>query len=1245
MKIKAEKAPTPSPPNNININCLIVNRHKVMKKLRECYVFWHNKSLLKLLRVMRLGIFLLLCSTFTLSANCFSQDKPISLNLENSTMVDIIKAIRGASGYRFLYNVDELNKLERRDFRVDNAQLDQVMEVLLAGTNLTYEVENNVIMIRPGNAPQVPEVVTLKGVVKDEAGVPLPGVAVMIKGTTLGTATDIDGNFTFKAPKTPGMVLSFSFVGMEPQEIVYKGQESFAVTMVEVATQIEEVIVTGYQKIDRRLFTGAADVVKAEDLKSSGANDVARMLQGKAAGVQVQNVSGTFGAAPKMRVRGASSIFGDQKPLWVVDGIVLEDVVDVSADDLSSGDAATLISSAVAGLNTDDIESFQILKDASATALYGARAMNGVVVITTKRGKEGSVRVNYSGEFTVRMKPSYRNYNIMNSQEQMMAYKDMEEKGWLTYADVSRSDRGGVYRKMYDALDEYDPETGFVLPNTPEARAAYLQRFEKVNTDWFDELFKLSMQHSHSVSFTAGAERARYFASLSYFSDPGWTIADKVERYTANMNASFDINDYLTVSFLTSNSFRKQKAPGTLTRETDPVTGTVSRDFDLNPFSFALNASRAMRAYDENGDPEYYVMNYAPFNIFNELKNNYIDIDMLDTKFQAELAIKPRTGFDINFLGAVRYVKSSREHKITENSNQAEAYRAEYDATIREANKFLYDDPDTPGMPKISVLPQGGFYNRTDNRLLNYYFRGAVNYMKSINDLHVFNVMGGMEARSTDRRETFSNGYGIQYERGNVPYIDYRIIKQLLERSDQYFGLENAYDRFVAFFLTGSYSYAERYTINLTGRYDGSNKLGQSRASRWLPTWNVSGAWHLHNESFLAMSDIISLLSLRATYGLTASMGPATNAKAVFANEVTFRPTSAERENQIIISSLENSDLTWEKQYEFNVGMDLGVFNNRISLSADVYWRKCFDLIGIMRTMGIGGEPLKYANYADMKSNGVEFTLNTKNVQAGKFDWTSNLTFSFNQNEITNLRSEAGVMDLVSSTGYPKEGEAVRGIYAIPFMGLTGEGLPTYLNQDNEITTSDINFQERTKVDFLKYMGTADPKYTGGFDNTFKYGPLKLSVFLTYQFGSKIWLYPYFRYRYYDNESMPKEFADRWMVAGDEKKTTVPAFISTRQYEQDPNLNTAYSAYNYSTERVAKGDFIRLKEISLSYDLPQKWLKPLKLTNVSLRLAASNVCMLCSDKKLKGEDPEFARSGGVSLPVPKQFTFALKFGF
>ena len=212
-------------------------------------------------------------------------------------------------------------------------------------------------------------------------------------------------------------------------------------------------------------------------------------------------------------------------------------------------------------------------------------------------------------------------------------------------------------------------------------------------------------------------------------------------------------------------------------------------------------------------------------------------------------------------------------------------------------------------------------------------------------------------------------------------------------------------------------------------------------------------------------------------------------------------------------------------------------------------------------------------------------------------------------------------------------------------MGLDRAGLPTFINQANTLTTSDINFQERTNTEWLKNMGSIDPKYTGGMDNTFKLGPWKLAVFLTYQFGSKIWLYPYFKYRYYDNEAMPKEFADRWMVPGDEETTHIPAFISTLQYKQNPNLQTAYNAYNYSTERVAKGDFIRLKEISLSYDVPKKKLKNWKLSNLGLRLAASNLCLLYSDKKLKGEDPEFARSGGVSLPVPKQFTLSVKIGF
>ncbi|MCB6972443.1 MULTISPECIES: SusC/RagA family TonB-linked outer membrane protein [Butyricimonas] len=1217
-----------------------------MKK-NEGGISLFTKKLLKESSKARGKLFILLLGGILVTHPVLAQNKNVTLKMTKVNLEQVIWEIQKQTVYVFMYGAQDVKTVVNLNVDVKNRPALQVLDSCLKATNLTYTVNGNNVVIKKKEVAkqEPPKKVTIMGTVKDEHGEVLPGVAVVVKGTGTGAATDIDGNFKFEADRVSGMILQFSFVGMETQEIPYTGQKSLSIVMKDKSLQVDEVVVTGYQKIDRRLFTGSADIVKAADLAVAGSNDVGRMLQGKSSGVQIQNVSGSFGAAPKMRVRGASSIYGDQKPLWVVDGIVLEDVVDVSADDLASGDAATLISSSVAGVNSDDIENIQILKDASATALYGARAMNGVVVITTKRGSKGSMRVSYSGEFTMRVKPMYQEYNIMNSQQQMMFYRDLEEKGWLNYADVSRAAKGGVYRKMYDALDNYDPQVGFELQNTPEDRMRYLSKYEKVNTDWFGILFKNSIQQSHSVSFSVGSERSSFFASLSFFNDPGWTIGDNVSRYTANMNSSFDINKYLKFNFLTSHSYRKQRAPGTIGRETDPVNGSISRNFDLNPFSFALNTSRTMRPYDENGDPEYYVMNYAPFNIIQELKLNYLDIDMLDSKFQAEFEIRPLDGWDIKLLGAVRFVKSTREHKIKEGSNLAECYRADYDATVRGSNNFLYNDPSTPGLPAISVLPQGGFYNRTDNRLLNYYFRATTNYSGMIAERHMYNVMAGMEMRSTNRRETYSKGFGIQYDRGNVPFIDYRIIKQILERNDQYFGLENAYDRFVAMFLTGSFSWAGKYTLNLTGRYDGSNRMGQATSSRWLPTWNVSGAWNVKEESFMQNIDNISLLTLRATYGLTASMGPATNAKAVFMGDVSFRPTQAEKENQIVIHSLENSELTWEKQYELNLGADLGLWNNRVSVSTDVYFRNGFDLIGILRTMGIGGESLKYANYADMKSNGVELTINTKNMIRPKFSWTTNLTFAYNRNEITNLASNSQVMQLISPSGAPMEGKPVRGVYAIPFKGLNSQGLPTYLNQDHEVTVSDLNLQEVQKTDFLKYMGSADPKFTGGFDNSFKYGDFRLAVFFTYQFGSKIWLDPVFKYRYYDNEAIPNEFADRWMAAGDEKYTKIPAIISHRQYKNSPELELAYNAYNYSTERVAKGDFIRLKEVTLSYDIPKDWIKGWKIENLSFRVSASNLCILYADKKLKGQDPEFARSGGVALPVPRQFTLAVKLGF
>ena len=330
--------------------------------------------------------------------------------------------------------------------------------------------------------------------------------------------------------KEGGGKLQISYVGYKTQDVDIA--PDIRVKLEPDAQAVEAVVVTGMTKMDKRLFTGAADQLVADDVKLAGMADISRGLEGRSAGVSVQNVSGTFGTAPKIRVRGATSIYGSSKPLWVVDGVIMEDIVDIDADDLSSGDATTLIASAIAGLNAEDIESFNILKDGSATSIYGARAMAGVIVITTKRGRAGVSTINYTGEFTYRMIPSYRDFNIMNSQDQMSVYMDMQKKGWLNLAETITDSESGVFGKMYQMI------AAGQLQNDDASIGNYLRAAEFRNTNWFSELFNNNVMHTHSVSLTSGTDKSSYYASLSAMSDPGWTKTSKVERYTANINAT-----------------------------------------------------------------------------------------------------------------------------------------------------------------------------------------------------------------------------------------------------------------------------------------------------------------------------------------------------------------------------------------------------------------------------------------------------------------------------------------------------------------------------------------------------------------------------------------------------------------------------------------------------------------------------------------------------------------------------------
>ena len=1075
-------------------------------------------------------------------------------------------------------------------------------------------------------------------VVSQEDGEPIIGATVLVQGTKEGTVTDIDGHFTIAV--AAGKKLVISYVGMETQTVTAKN--GMTITLAPDDKTLQEVVVTGMQKVDKRLFTGASTKISADEAKIDGMADISRSLEGRAAGVSVQNVSGTFGTAPKIRVRGATSIYGNSKPLWVVDGVIMEDVTDVSADDLSSGDANTLISSAIAGLNSDDIETFDILKDGSATSIYGARAMAGVIVITTKKGRAGQARINYTGEYTMRLKPSYSTFNIMNSQDQMSIYQEMQQKGYLNYAEIANSASSGIYGKMYQLITQYDPVTGqYGLANTAEARADYLRQAEYRNTDWFDELFSTAIMHNHSVSISTGTDRAQTYASVSAMFDPGWTKQSKVQRYTANLNNTFNISDKVSFNMIANSSYRKQRAPGTLNSETDVVSGAVNRSFDINPYSYALNTSRAL-------DPtEYYTRNYAPFNILHELENNYIDLDVIDMRFQGELKYKPIKKVELGILAAYKFNQSTQNHKIMDDSNQAEAYRAAGTTTIRDNNPFMYTDPDDMFAQPVTVLPYGGIYNKTTHRMNAWDFRATAAYNDVYANDHIVNLYGGMEVNSINRTVDWFRGWGMQYSLGEIANYAYEVFKKGAEDNTDYFTLSNTHERRAAFFGTATYSYKGRYTINGTIRYEGSNKLGKSRSARWLPTWNVSGAWNAHEEAWFhdAFKNWLTHATFKASYSLTAESGPSwvTNSLPVIASYNPWRPSAGLRESGLEESDRANGDLTFEKKHELNLGFQLGFLDNRINFEFDWYRRNNYDLIGIVNTQ-MGGR--KYGNVASMKSNGVELSLNTTNIRTKDFTWTSNFIYSHTHNEVTKLENFQRVIDLVSGSGFALEGYPVRSLFSIPFKGLNNEGLPLFLDQDGNITSTGIYFQTRDpeQLKFLEYSGSVDPTDVGSFGNIFKYKGITLNVFITYSFGNVVRLDPVFKNEYNDLNSMPKEFANRWMIPGDEKYTNIPVIASQRQNRNDTDLSYAYNAYNYSTERIAKGDFIRMKEISLGYDFPKSITDALTLNNLSLKLQATNLFLIYADKKLNGQDPEFYNTGGVAVPLPKQFTLTLRVG-
>ena len=924
--------------------------------------------------------------------------------------------------------------------------------------------------------------------------------------------------------------------------------------------------------------------------------------------------------------RGQTSINQEVKPLWVLNGVILQDEIDLKPEDLVSEDAKLLIASAIPGLTAESIESFRVLKDASATAVYGPRAIAGVVEVVTKKGAAGTSSFTYTNESTFRLIPTYDQYNIMNSQEQMSVIQELMQGGHYEFQNVVTQKNKGIVGRMYELFYELDRQGNSRVLNTEAGRRAYLQEAERRNTNWFKQLFQTSVMQNHTLSFSSGNEKSTYYASLSLLSDPGWQKGNKLTQYATNLNANYNLSSKVRLGLITDLSYRDQ---------TTPIQ---------DGYNYALNHSRTLNAKD------YYTTNYAPYNIFNEMDNAYIDTDIATLRIQGQLSWKITPKIEAILMGAIRYQNNTQKTEYKENSNWVLSYRAMPNTTVRDNNTNLYKDPNDPFALPVVVLPKGGIREKIDKTSLANNLRATLSYKDTFAEgLHSIALFGGFEMDNAKNTNDLNRNYGLLYNAGNYASFSYLMFKKLQEEFRNYYTVADTENNNQAFFANASYTLKGRYTANGTLRYDASNAFGPSRYLRWMPTWNAGLKWDVSQENFFASLKPLSHLSLKASFGVTAVAPSVSNSLAQLYINNPWR-NSTQRELGLEIQNIANHDLTYEKNQELNIGADLGFLDDRINLSVEWFHRHSYDLIGDIVTQGTGGFTTKKGNMAQMHIRGLEIGLETTNLKTADFSWKTSFIYSRAKNEITELLTTPTIRDMIgystsatSQGGFARAGYPLKSIFSVPFNGLNDRGLPTFLNEHDQSTIGGIRFDSRN-VDFLKYAGTLIPTDKGSFSNTFHYKGISLGVVLTYSYGNVVRLRKLSNI-YTDYGIVPRELNNRWQFAGDETKTNIPVVYTTfMQNAYGYNeISQAYNTYDYSDIRIAKGDNIRLKEISLGYTFDKDFLRETRIRQLSVKLQATNLALLYADKRLNGDDPDYLVNGYTPIS-PKRLIFTLRVG-
>ena len=915
-------------------------------------------------------------------------------------------------------------------------------------------------------------------------------------------------------------------------------------------------------------------------------------------------------------MRQATSVKSVYYPLWVIDGVIYKEDKDFNVADLASPEAKRLIAAALPGLSESDIQSFQVINDASATALYGQRALGGVISVRTSKAGQGTNSFTYQTELTYRAIPSYREFNILNSQDQMAVFNEMANGKSLDNEAVFIASRYGVYGYLYNSIYNYNDLTGeYGVLNTDAGRAAYLRAAELRNTNWFKELFQHSIRHQHTLTFSTGTQKANYYASLNANLDPGWNKYENSQTYSFNFNADFRPFKGWSFGIRSTASY-----------------GKVHYGGDWRPGSYAPTASRTL---DPNA---FYAYDYTPFNIKHELQHNTRDYKTANLSLQATINWQPITQLRLSALGALRYRDQYGVTDRDEHSNAAEVYRNISKSIIRSNSDYLYKPLDDPtALPQI-VMPYGGIRNsqniideRYDGQLKAHY-----NDTFGSNGEHSLSAVAGLEVFEERHLNEWFDAYGVNYNLGYLTTYSPLLFTNLRNKGKQYYEIRPTLNRGVSLVGNVDYTLLGRYRVNASYRREGTNQFGRARTIRYIPTWNVGGNWSIDQEAFFPKLKPLSSLSMSLSYGMSGTIPYVHNALPRLKTLLPFFGDANLIEPGVYINEPANYDLTYEKMYELNWGLNFGLFDDRISAGITLFNRQGRDLIDQVFPQGTGGfVDFLYGNVAQMSAKGIELSLTTQNIRTRDFSWSTSITYSRNTNKVTRLNTSPSVKNLTDEKGAARQGYPLNSLFSIPFYKLDENGHPRFFLPDGadvlpdgrHITSPRMGGQvswtasKPEEIDYLVYSGTRTPTDQGGINNSFSFKNFRLGVYVYYSFGGVKRLPEQFATKYNDHQVMGKEFNRRWLRAGDEERTNVPVIATDAHRQANPYLSNAYTNYNKSDVRVAKTDYVQLRDISLSYTVPKSFVDRLRLSSLSLKLQASNVALLYADKKLNGALP------------------------